>query len=53
LEFIATSNAKEVELKEEEVELKILSKENLRMTADLTTMPPARRAWFERGKRRS
>ncbi|KAM0839524.1 hypothetical protein ACQ4PT_060269 [Festuca glaucescens] len=47
LELIATSKAKEVELKQREVELKLLS-ENLIMTADLTTMPPARRAWFDK-----
>jgi hypothetical protein len=48
LELIATSKAEEVELKQREVQLKLLSKKNLVMTANLTTMPPAKRALFEK-----
>ena len=36
------ARAKELKLKQREVELKLLSEENLILTADLTTMPPDR-----------
>jgi phage-related protein len=43
----STSKAKEVELKQREVELKLISKDNLIITADLTTLPLERMVWFE------
>ena len=48
LELIASSKAKEVELKEKEVELKRQADDHLIMTADLSQMAPTKKACFEK-----
>jgi hypothetical protein len=52
IELIAMARAKEVELKEKEVELKRQAEDNMIMNADLTTMNEAKRAWFEKRKKK-
>jgi hypothetical protein len=48
LELIASVMAKEVELKEREVELQRQAEDHMIMTADLTAMNKVKRAWFEK-----